>query len=120
MIEEYHKPSEKKTRYILSNPHGPHFKGFRVSTQCDPLYPTIFNVIIDTFLRYWVTVVVLEDTRPDGFGWEEQNMTARFCAADNLLASTRAESLQQVFVTLMAIFYRMGLCTNAIKTVDII
>ena len=47
-------------------------------------------------------------------------MTARFCAADNLLASTRAESLQQVFVTLMAIFYRMVLCTNAIKTVDII
>ena len=34
-----------------------------------PLYPKIFNVVVDTVMRHWFTVVSEEEDRPDSFGW---------------------------------------------------
>ena len=43
---------------------GTGFKGERGVTQGDPLYPTIFNVVVDAVVRHWVTLKVEEaDTR---------------------------------------------------------
>ena len=36
---------------------GLHFKGYHRVTQGDPLYPTIFNVIVDATIRNWETVM---------------------------------------------------------------
>ena len=30
------------------------FKGARGVTQGDPLSPTIFNVVVDAFVRHWI------------------------------------------------------------------
>ena len=34
-----------------------YFKGYHGVTQGDPLPPTLFNVVVDTVIRHWVTVV---------------------------------------------------------------
>ena len=36
------------------------FKGGRGVTQVDPLSPTIFNVVVDAVVRYWVTSVIVD------------------------------------------------------------
>ena len=33
------------------------FKGYQGVTQGYPLYPTIFNLVVDALIRHWVTVV---------------------------------------------------------------
>ena len=37
---------------------GAAFKGGRVVTQGDPLYPTTFNVVLDVVVRHWLDVMV--------------------------------------------------------------
>ena len=34
------------------------FQGARGVTQGYPLYPTIFNVVVDAVVRHWVTVMI--------------------------------------------------------------
>ena len=34
--------------------HGTEFQRFRGMTQGDPLYPTIFNVVVDAVFQHWV------------------------------------------------------------------
>ena len=36
------------------------FRGERGVTQGDPLYPTIFNVVVDVVVQHWVKGVVEE------------------------------------------------------------
>ena len=36
---------------------GTPFQGYRGVTQGNPLYPTVFNMVVDTMIRKWVTVV---------------------------------------------------------------
>ena len=36
---------------------GSPFQGYRGVTQGNPLYPTVFNMVVDTMIRKWVTVV---------------------------------------------------------------
>ena len=93
-------------------------------TQGRPLAPTIFNLVVDAVLRYWVTVVeTLEETPPpvadsmDCFGRDVQRLAAYFYADDGLLASTQANHLQQDFNTLTELFYSVGLHTNVANTV---
>ena len=38
--------------------YGTAFQGARGVTLGDPLYPTIFNVVVDAVVHNWVTVVV--------------------------------------------------------------
>ena len=40
--------------------YGTAFKGGIGVTQGDPLYPTIFNVVVDTVVRHWVMGVIVE------------------------------------------------------------
>ena len=37
---------------------GTAFKGGRVVTQVDPLYPTNFNVMVDVVVWHWLDVMV--------------------------------------------------------------
>ena len=36
---------------------GPPFKGYRGVNQVNLISPTIFNVVVDIIIRYWVAVV---------------------------------------------------------------
>ena len=40
--------------------YGEAFKGARGVMQGDPLYPTIFNVLVDTVVRHWIDGIVDE------------------------------------------------------------
>ena len=64
-------------------------KGQCVVTQGDPLYPKIYNVVVYTVPRHWVSVLAEEDVEAvtDGFGRYVQRMAAYFYADDGILAS---------------------------------
>ena len=44
------------------------FTGSNGVTQGNPLYLTIFNMVVDTVIQHWATRVAREDTGPEGFG----------------------------------------------------
>ena len=44
------------------------FNGRRVVTQADPLYPTIFNTVVDVVICHWVILVTGYEAVPDRFG----------------------------------------------------
>ena len=44
----------------------PPFKGYYGVTQGDPLYTTIFNMLVDAIIRHWVTVVAPMEARAEG------------------------------------------------------
>ena len=58
--------------------YGPLFKGCRGVAQGDPLPTALFNVVVDTMIHHWITVVVVEEAGPGGFGRAVQMMTPFF------------------------------------------
>ena len=63
--------------------YGENFRGERGMTQGDPLSPTIFNVVVDTVVRHWESLLVERSgrdssnnnaTQPAGMAiWESDN-----------------------------------------------
>ena len=97
--------------------HGDPFDVTRGVTQGDIISPTIFNVIADAVIRYWLHTV--SDTESDAISGVEENITHRaalFYADDGLIASPDKEWLQQSFTVLVDLFARVGLRTNTDKT----
>ena len=54
--------------------HGPPFKYFRRMTQVNLLSPTIFNVIVDSVVQHWVTVVAEGGVGSEGLRHSIQRM----------------------------------------------
>ena len=79
------------------------FKGHRGVTQEDPLSPTIFNVMVDVFLRNWASVVeeVEGDAGPESFGRDVHRLVAYLYAENGLLDFMRVERILQVFHVMM-------------------
>ena len=73
--------------------YGPSFKGYLRVNQGDPLSPTIFNVSVDAFIRYWVVVVSLMEPGEEGIGKMVQELVAYFYADDGLITSPWSERL---------------------------
>ena len=46
--------------------------------QGDPLYPTIFNMVIYAVVLYWSAVVAGEAAGPEGFGREVYTLSTLF------------------------------------------
>ena len=46
--------------------------------QGDPLSPTIFNLVVDTVVRHWVTGVIADAGAQGGLGKEGRNQAALF------------------------------------------
>ena len=44
---------------------GPPFQGQCGVTQGNPFYPTVFNVVVDAMIRYWVMVVELTEAETE-------------------------------------------------------
>ena len=68
---------------------GAPFKGQRSMTQGELPPITIFNVVVDTVLWHWVTVVSAiedtSDTSTEGFGRDIQQLVAYLYASNGLL-----------------------------------
>ena len=96
------------------------FGGERGVTQGDPLYLTIFNVVVDAVVRNWVNGIVEEAEARGETGREGQHQSAVFYADDGMVVSSDPDCLQGEFNALVAIFDRVGLLTNVRKMVRMV
>ena len=55
-------------------------------TQVDPIYPTIFNVVVDVVVQQWATVVVACTEERGKRGQEGRNQASLFYAGDGMVA----------------------------------
>ena len=86
----------------------------------DPLSPTIFNVVVDAVVRHWVQVVLEESEARGELGQEGRHQAAFSYADDGMAASLDPVWLQGAFNALVGLFDRVGLQTNARKTVGMV
>ena len=47
----------------------PPFQAYRGLTQFNPLYPMVFNVVVDSIIWYWVEVVAPMEAGAEGLGY---------------------------------------------------
>ena len=94
------------------------FKGYHGVTQGDPLSPTLFNVVVDTVIRHWLTVVAPTEDGMEGLGLSIRYLLVYFYAGDGLVASTQPERLQGVFDVFTGLFRQVGFRTNTSNTVS--
>ena len=100
--------------------YGTAFGGEIGVTQGNPLSPTIFNVVVDAFVRHWVHGVV-EDAEARGeTGREGRHQAALFYADDGMVASSDLAWLQGAFNALVGLFDRVGLRKNVRNTVSMV
>ena len=92
------------------------FQGARGVTQGYPLYPTIFNVVVDAVVRHWVTVVIAGAEERGERGQESRHQDALFYADDGMVALSDPRWIQGAFNTLVRMFDRLGLQNNYGKT----
>ena len=73
-------------------------------TQGVPLSPMIFNVVVNSFIRHWVTVVggAKEDAGQEVLGTSTQALSALFYAGYGPIAPPESARLQGVFDALTA------------------
>ena len=95
------------------------FKGYRGATQGNTLHPTIFNVLVNAVILYWVALVATNKDGMEGLRLSIQVLEAYFYSKDGFVASTQLESLQREFDVLVGLFDWVELRTNKRKTVGI-
>ena len=91
------------------------FKGYCGATQGDTLYPKIFNMVVETIVCQWVTVVAVIEAGSEGLITLVQDLVAYFYAGDVIVTLTQTEILQRAFDVLTDLFDRVGLWTNMRK-----
>jgi exonuclease III len=96
--------------------HGKPFSASRGVTQGDPASSTIFNIVIDAVVRYWLSLVLEGTETDDGLGRSVAEWLVLFYADDGLIAARNHEWLQMAINCLTTLFARVGLRTNTSKT----
>ena len=78
----------------------------------------MFNVVVDAFIRHWVTVVgrTQEGAKQEGLGTSIQALLELFYANDGLVVSPESARLQRASDALTGLFDEVGLRTNRGKT----
>ena len=89
-------------------------------TQGYLLSPIIFNAVVDTVVRNWVSLVAGYAGVQDRLGREVLHCTAFFYMGYSLVASTDPEWMQGASESLTGLFERVGLWTNTSKTVGML
>ena len=92
--------------------HGPSFKGYCGETQGDPMPPTILNVVLDTVIIHWDTVVTTTEVGKEGIGKTVKDLEAYFYANNSIIVFPWPERLQRSFDFLTELFNRFGLLKN--------
>ena len=87
--------------------YGTAFKGERGVTQGDPLFPTLFNVVVDAVVRHWQEGLQADKDYKEAEGGEG-HFLAVFYADDGMVGATDPQWLQGAFSALVAIFDRVG------------
>ena len=100
--------------------YGETFQGLLGVIQVYPLYPTIFNVVVDTLVQHWIILVEGDVGGQDGLEREVLHRATFLYADDGVVASTDPVWLQGSFDTLTGLFDRVGIRTNFKKMVRII
>ena len=77
--------------------------------QAAAISPTIFNVVVDTGVRHWVTVMVEGAKERGERGKEGRHQAALFYADNVMVASSDPQWLQGAFNTLIGRFDRVYL-----------
>ena len=67
------------------------FKGFWGFTQGDPLYPKLFNIVVESVVRQWLNISAEEETGLEGLDRAMQWVSASLYADDRLIAPTQLE-----------------------------
>ena len=88
--------------------YGTEFGGEVGVTQGNPLYPTIFNVVVDAVVRHWVNGIMEEAEARGKTGREGRHQTALFYANDGMIVSSDPAWLQGAFIDLVGIFDRVA------------
>eukprot|EP00978_Attheya_sp_CCMP212_P003779 scaffold8023_cov54-Attheya_sp.AAC.7 len=96
--------------------HGTPFQATRGVTQGDPVPPTIFNIMVDAVIRYWLSLACGKDASRDGLCYEVKEQCVLFYADDELLSARNKDWVQDSFDILIRIFERVGLRMNISKT----
>ena len=96
--------------------YGAVFTGDRGVTQGDLLSPTILNVVVDAVVRHWVSVMVEGAEERVECGQEGRHQNDLFYADNGIVASSDPRWIQGAFSTLVGLFDRVGLLTNARNT----
>lgn len=97
--------------------YGEPFKVTRGVTQGHVISPTIFNVVTNAVVRYWL-LLVCSDGRDSSIGFQARvrNKQVLFYADEGYLASRCTTWLQSSLQVLIGLFSRVGLETNISKT----
>ena len=89
--------------------YGTPFKGYWGITQVDTSSPTIFNIVVYSIIRNWVTVVVVVEAGSGGFGSVLHSIASFSHSKNCLLASTQPGCLRGAFNILTGLFNWAGL-----------
>lgn len=109
---------QQQTIAKQSGYYGNPFQATRGFVQRDPLSPTLFNILVDAVVRYWLSLPV-EDGGLATQGPVDVVKLAclvLFYVDDALITSTDSKWLQRATEKLSELFERMGLKTNTSKT----
>ena len=85
-----------------------------------PLSPTIFNVVVDAFVRYWVNGLVDEAEGKGETGREGRHQSEVFYADVRMVVSSDPAWIQGAFNALVSIFNSVDLLTNVGNTVGMV
>ena len=97
--------------------YGEPFGATRGVTQGDIISPTIFNIVSDAVVRYWLSTVSADTEAPvSGVGVGGRAHSALFYADDGEVSSRDPDWLQGAIDVLADLFGRVGLKTNTDKT----
>ena len=100
--------------------YGETFKGAWGVTHGCLLSPNIFNVVVDTVVRHWVTMALVEAEKRGERGREGRLQAALFYTDDGMVASSDPCWLHWAFDALVILFERVGMRTNVRKTASIV
>ena len=76
-----------------------------------PLSPTLFNVVVDTIICHWLTMVAATEAGIELLVLLIWYLVEYFSANDGIIASTQSERLQRSFDVLAGLFGHVGLRT---------
>ena len=85
-------------------------------SQGGPLFPRLFNIMVDAIAREWMRQVMGPEAAAEGVELEIRKLLACFYVDDGIITSRKPVFLQECIDKLATLFDRVGLVTNTTKT----